>query len=64
MRPTRRPSRPRTSSRRRHPNGLAPVPALGRGGACAELLADLRLLGMEPAIALADGREAIQLQTS
>jgi hypothetical protein len=38
--------------------------ALGRGGACAELLADLRLLGMEPAIALADAREASQLRPS
>jgi hypothetical protein len=38
--------------------------ALGRGGACAELLADLRLLGMEPAIALADASEAIELHPS
>ncbi len=38
--------------------------ALGRGGACAELLADLRLLGMAPATALADAREAIELPPS
>lgn len=38
--------------------------ALGRGGACAELLADLRLLGMAPAIALADAREAIEVEPS
>ncbi len=38
--------------------------ALGRGGACAELLADLRLLGMAPAVALADSGEAIQLEPS
>lgn len=35
--------------------------ALGSGGACAELLGDLRLLGMGPAIALADPREAVEL---
>jgi hypothetical protein len=38
--------------------------ALGRGGACAELLADLRLLGMAPAVALADAREAIEVKPS
>ena len=38
--------------------------ALGRGGACAELLADLRQLGMAPAIALADAREAIEMKPS
>ena len=36
--------------------------ALGRGGACGELLADMRLLGMDPLIALADAREGIDLQ--
>ena len=36
--------------------------ALGRGGACVELLADMRLLGMAPLIALADTRETIELQ--
>jgi hypothetical protein len=44
-------------------NGLAST-ALGRGGACGELLADLRMLGMAPAVALADDRVAIELQPS
>ena len=38
--------------------------AMGPGGACAELLADLRLLGMEPAVAVADDRDAVELQLS
>ncbi len=37
--------------------------ALGPGGACAELLADLRLLGMEPALALAEARDVIELRS-
>jgi hypothetical protein len=44
-------------------SGLAST-AMGRGGACGELLADLRLLGMEPAVALADERVAIPLRPS
>jgi hypothetical protein len=44
-------------------SGLAST-AMGRGGACGELLADLRLLGMTPAVALADERVAIPLRRS
>jgi hypothetical protein len=44
-----------------HLAGLAST-AMGRGGACGELVADLRLLGMAPAVALVDDRAAIQLQ--
>ena len=36
--------------------------ALGRGGALRELVADLRLLGMQPTVVLADDREAIELR--
>jgi len=39
----------------------APTAALARGGACGELLADLRLLGMSPVVALAPDRNAIEL---
>ena len=42
-------------------NGLC-ASAMGRGGACAELFADLRLLGMEPVVAVADERAAVELQ--
>jgi hypothetical protein len=46
-----------------HLAGLASA-AMGRGGACAELLADLRMLGMAPAVALVDDRTVIRLQPS
>jgi hypothetical protein len=36
--------------------------ALSRGGALAELVADLRLLGMAPMVALADESEAVELR--
>ena len=39
-----------------------PSAALDKGGACNELLADLRLLGMQPGVALADERAASELR--
>jgi hypothetical protein len=42
--------------------GGRPVHPVSGRSACGELLADLRLLGMAPAAALADGREAIELR--
>jgi hypothetical protein len=44
-------------------HGLATT-VVGHGTACAELLADLRLLGMGSAVALADDRQTIQLHAS
>jgi hypothetical protein len=38
--------------------------AMSRGGALAELVADLRLLGMAPMVALADDAEAVELRPS
>ena len=38
--------------------------ALGRGGACGELLADLRLVGTAPSVALADDHATIVLPAS
>jgi hypothetical protein len=38
--------------------------ALGRGGACSELLADMRLLGMAPTVALAADPKAIDPRPS
>jgi hypothetical protein len=38
--------------------------AMGRGGACEELVADMRLLGLTPEVALADDREAVDLRPS
>ena len=40
------------------------VDALSRGGACGELLADMRLLGMSPAVALAADRNTIVLSSA
>lgn len=37
---------------------------MGRRGACGALIADLRLLGMAPRVAVADGRRALELQPS
>ena len=37
---------------------------LGSGSACAELLADLRLLGMSPEVALALDRTAIEVRSA
>jgi hypothetical protein len=39
----------------------SPADALSRGGAFGELLADMRLLGMAPTVALAADRNAIEL---
>jgi hypothetical protein len=38
--------------------------ALGRNGAVRELVSDLRLLGMEPMVVLADDCDAIELRPS
>ncbi len=36
---------------------------LGPGGGCGALVADLRLLGMGPVVAVADEREAVELRS-
>jgi hypothetical protein len=36
--------------------------ASGRTGACGDLLADLRLLGMGPVVVLVDDRDAVELR--
>ena len=38
--------------------------AMGRGGACEALVADMRLLGLTPEVALADERETVELRPS
>ena len=38
--------------------------AMGRGGACEELVADMRLLGLAPEVALADDRDSVELRPS
>jgi hypothetical protein len=43
--------------------GASPT-AMSRGGALAELVADLRLLGMAPMVVLADDAEAVELRPS
>jgi hypothetical protein len=41
--------------------GVAPAPETSPRGAVAELVADLRLLGMRPLVAVADDRHSIDL---
>jgi hypothetical protein len=40
------------------------VDAMSRGGACGEFLADMRLLGMSPTVALAADRNTIVLPSA
>jgi hypothetical protein len=44
-----------------HVDDRSPPGSLSDRGACGELLADMRLLGMRPTVALAPSREAIEL---